>query len=136
MAQLPLIDANIFLRHLRQDHADHSPRATEYVTRIRRGELVAETNLLVISEVVYTLQSVYRQNKPTVVNALLPLVELPGLRIPAKARLRRALALYVRYNVSFVDAYLAVLAQQRRLSELVSFDRNYDRNPGVPRIEP
>jgi len=42
----------------------------------------------------------------------------------------------VRYNLSFVDAYLAVLTQQQRLPELVSFDRNYDRVPGIRRVEP
>ncbi|HEY8623750.1 MAG TPA: PIN domain-containing protein [Casimicrobiaceae bacterium] len=136
MAFLPFVDTNVFLRHIRQDHLDHSPRATAYMTRIRRGELVVQTNVLVISEVVFTLQSFYRYSKPAVANVLLPLINLPGLKIPAKPRLRRALALYALYNVSFVDAYLAALAQQRRLSELVSFDRNYDRILGVPRIEP
>ena len=136
MAPLPLIDANLFVRHIRQDHPNHSSRASDYFGRIETGELVAETNALVISEVVYTLQSFYRESKPAIAASLLPLTELPGLKIPAKARLHRALALYVRYNLSFVDAYLAALAQQRRLPELVSFDHDYDRVPGVTRVEP
>ncbi len=133
---LPIIDANIFVRHVRQDHADHSPRATRYFLRIRRAELVARTDALVLSETVYVLQSVYKMSKTDIAQALLTLVNLPGLKIPAKARLRRVSDWYVRYNLSFVDAYLAVLTRDQKLPALVSFDRNYDRVPGVARVEP
>lgn len=135
-AALPIIDANVFIRHIRQDHPDHSLRASAYLLRIRRRELAAQTNELVLSEVVYVLQSFYQMNKPAIAAALLPLIALPNLKIPNKARLRRTLDWYVRYNLSFVDAYLAVLTEQQGLPALVSFDHNYDRIPGVARVEP
>lgn len=133
---LPVIDTNIFVRHVRQDHADHSARATAYLLRIRRGELVAKTSELVVFETVYVLQSVYRMSKSEIATVLLPIIVLPNLKIRNKARLHKALDWYVRYNLSFVDAYLAVMTQQQRLPALVSFDRNYDRVPGIPRVEP
>ncbi len=136
VARLPIVDANVFIRHVRQDHADHSPRATAYLLRIRRGELVAKTDELVISEVVYVLQSFYRMTKPEIVEALLPIIALPNLKIPNKPRLRKTLDWYVRYNVSFIDAHLAVLTEEQQLPALVSFDRNYNRMPGIPRVEP
>ena len=135
-AALPVVDANIFVRHLRQDHADHSPRASAYIGRIETDGLVAQTTELVVSETVYVLQSVYRMSKPAIAAALLPLIALPNLKIPHKARLRTTLDWYVRYNVSFVDAALAVLVQEQKLPAVVSFDRNYDRIPGTPRDEP
>jgi len=135
-ARLPLIDSNIFLRHIRQDHPDHSLRSSAYIARIEAGELTVTTNELVVFETVYTLQSFYHMSKPDIAAVLLPIIALPGLKIPSKARLRRTLDWYVRYNLSFVDAYLAVLAQQQGLPELVSFDRNYDRVSGVRRVEP
>ncbi len=134
--RLPLVDANVFLRHLRQDHAQFSPRATAYIARISRRELTVETNALVLMETVYVLQSVYKMPKAAIADALLLLVALPGLRIPNKRRLRKVFDWYVRYNLSFVDAYLAVLVEQQGLPELVSFDRNYDRIPGIHRVEP
>jgi predicted nucleic acid-binding protein len=106
VATLPLVDAIIFIRHVRQDHVDHSPRATAYLLQIRRDELTAKTNELVLS------------------------------KVPNKARLRKTLDWYVRYNLSFIDAYLAVTSQEQKLPALVSFDQNYDRVPGVPRVEP
>lgn len=91
---------------------------------------------MVLFETVYVLQSIYKMSKPEIAQALLPLINLPGLKIPNKARLRRVFDWYVRYNLSFVDAYLAVLTREQKLPALVSFDRNYDRIPGVVRVEP
>lgn len=34
MTALPFLDTNVFLRHLVQDHDDHSPRATLYFNPI------------------------------------------------------------------------------------------------------
>jgi predicted nucleic acid-binding protein len=103
---------------------------------IRRGEVTAQTNALFISEVVYTLQTFCRVPKTTIVESLMPLITLPNLRISAKGRLRRALERYTGYNLSFVDAYLAVQVREQQIPELVSFDRNYDRVPGSHRVEP
>ena len=61
---------------------------------------------------------------------------LPSLKIPNEARLLRALNWYVRYNLSFADAYVAVMTRQQRLPALVSLNQNYDRVPGVPRVAP
>jgi predicted nucleic acid-binding protein len=114
-ARLPLIDSNVFVRHIRQDHPSHSPRATAYLTRIRRAELVACTNELVLFETAYVLQSVYHMTKPNIAQSILVLIAMPNLRIPNKGRLRRTFAWYVRYNLSFTDAYLAVLTREQHL---------------------
>jgi predicted nucleic acid-binding protein len=105
---LPIVDTNNFVRHIRQDHADHSPRASAFLGRIETGELIATTDELVVSETVYVLQSYYRMSRAAIAGALLPIMALPNLWIPNKARLRRTLDWYVRYNFSFVDAHLAV----------------------------
>jgi uncharacterized protein len=136
MARFPLLDTNIFLRHLRQDHPDFSRRATAYLEAIARGEWTVETSLPVVFETVYTLQRFYREPKAAIRDNLLPLLELPGIRLPNKHRIRRTFALYVDYNLSLADAYQAALVLEQGHPALVSFDRNYDRVPGVPRIEP
>ncbi len=133
---LPLIDANVFVRHVRQDHPDYSPRASAYIARIETGDLSAQTNELVLSETAYVLQSFYHMTRPAIAAAMLTLIALPNLKISHKARLRRTFERYVRYNLSFIDAYLAVLTDEQRLPGLVGFDRNYDRIAGISRVEP
>ena len=130
------IDTNLFLRHLRQDHPDYSPRSTAYFARIERGELHGRTSDLVVFEVVYTLQRTYKQPKAAIRDALLPLLELQGILLPGKRRYRRVFDLYVRLNVAFADAFHAVLMGQLKLTEVMSFDTEFDRIPGITRSEP
>ena len=44
--------------------------------------------------------------------------------------------LYVDQNLPFADAYHAVLMERLKLVEIVSFDADFDRVPGIRRVEP
>lgn len=134
--KLPLLDTNIFLRHLLADHPVHSPKATAYLARIEQGELKARTTEIVIFETVFNLQRLYKQPKAAIRDALLPLIELPGIVLPSKRRLRETFALYVTLNLPFADAYHVVIMGQLRLTEVISFDHEFDRVPDITRIEP
>ena len=136
MAPLPFLDANIFLRHLLQDHPDFSPRCTAYLARVERGELKVRTADTVLFETVFTLQRSYRQPKAAIRDSFLPLIELPGIVLPRKRRFRRIFTYYVDYNISFADAYHAVIMEGLKLTEILTFDREFDRVPTIRRIEP
>jgi predicted nucleic acid-binding protein len=133
---MPFLDSNIFLRYLLADDPDQSPRATAYLARIERGEVRVRTADTVIFEVVCTLQRHYRQPRAAIRAALLPLLELPGLVLPGKRRFRRVFDLYVEQHLPFADAYHAVLMEQLGLTEIVTFDRAFDRLPGLTRRAP
>ncbi len=133
---LPFLDTNVLLRHLRQDLPEQSERATAYLERVEQGQLQVRTADTVIFETVFTLQRTYRQPKQAIRDAVLPLIELPGIILPAKRRFRRVFDLYVNLNISFADAYHAVLMEKLKLTEVVSFDREFDRVPGLQRLEP
>ncbi|HXF64570.1 MAG TPA: PIN domain-containing protein [Caldilineaceae bacterium] len=126
----------LFLRRLLADEPDHSARATAYLARIERGEFKAHLAVTVVFETVYTLQRFYQQPKAAIRDALLPLLELPGIILPGKDTLRTAFELYVDLDLPFADAYHAALMKHQGLRELVSFDRDFDRIPGINRIEP
>jgi len=130
------LDTNILLRHLLGDHPEQSPRATEYFRRIESGEIKVRTSDTVIFEAVFTLERHYRQPKARVREALLPLLELPGIVLPGKARYQRAFDLYVELKLPFADAYHAALMEHLKLEEIVSFDRDFDRVDGIRRVEP
>ena len=97
---LPFLDTNIPLRHLTQDHPEHSPKATAYLARIERGELQVRTADTVVFETVFTLQRFYRQPKQAIRDVLLPLIELPGIVLPGKRRFQKVFDLYVERNLS------------------------------------
>ncbi|MBM3462698.1 MAG: type II toxin-antitoxin system VapC family toxin [Armatimonadetes bacterium] len=133
---LPFLDTNILLRHLTHDHPEHSPRATAYLSRVEAGELRVRTADTVIFETVFTLQRYYKLSRAEIRDRVLPIILLPGIVLPGKPRLRATFDLYVQHNVSFIDAMHAVLMQRLGIQEIVSFDLDYDRVPGLKRIEP
>ncbi len=133
---MPFLDANVELRHLLNDHADHSPRASAFIARIERGEVRVRVTELVVFKVVFTLERTFRQPKALIRAGLVALLLLPGIVIPGKRRLLRAFELYVDHNLPFGDAYQAALMEQLGVGEIVSFDRHFDRVPGILRTEP
>ena len=136
MEPLPFLDTNIFLRHLRQDHPDHSPRATALFARIRRGEAYAQTLDTVVFETVYTLQSFYKETRSAIRETLLPLINLPGIVLPDKQRYARAFEIYATSSRSFADSFHIAHAEQAGIREFISFDRDFDGLPNIRRVEP
>ena len=133
---LPFLDTNILLRHLSQDHPDHSPRATALLKQVEDGKLRLRLSDLVIAETVFTLERSYKVPKAHIAAALLSLLTLSGIELRGKRKYTRVFDLYVRLNISYADAYLAVAMSQARSSQIYSFDRDFDRVPTVSRIEP
>lgn len=130
------LDTNILLRHLLQDHDEQSPRATAYLARVESGELKVRTADTVVFEAVYVLQRIYSVPRAQIRDKLLPLIDLPGVELPGKRRLHKVFDLYVDLTISFADAYHAVLMERLGTREIISYDRGFDRVPGVRRLEP
>jgi uncharacterized protein len=130
------LDTNIFLRHLLGDDPAQSPRATAYCQSIEQGLRTARISDIVVFKVVFTLERGYRRSKTEIQSAVLPLLELPGILLPRKRKFREVFRLYIDKNISFADAYHAVMMRKLNLSEIVSFDRDFDRIPAVTRVEP
>ncbi len=130
-----LLDTNVLLRHLTQDSPEHSARADALVRRIEEGSLEVQITDVVIFEAVFTLQRYYRAARPLIVAGLLPIIELPGVELAGKHVYRRAFALYTSTGVGFADCYHAALMERYGVTEVYSFDRDFDRLPGIQRRE-
>jgi predicted nucleic acid-binding protein len=134
---LPFLDTNILLRHITGDEPNLSPRATAFIQRIEQGDIAVRTADTVVFETVYSLQSVYKLPRPVIRATVLPLIALPGIKLPGKASYRYAFDLYVdRPGLSFGDCYHLALMKRLGLTEMVTFDRKIGRVPGVTRTEP
>jgi predicted nucleic acid-binding protein len=132
---LPFLDTNIFLRHLRQDDPVLSPKATAILRRIEQGDLRVHTSETVVFETVFTLQRSYKQPRDRIVDAVLPLLELTNVVLPRKRLYRKVFALYRESSLGFADCYHIVLMEQLKTREILSFDTDFDRIPGIVRRE-
>lgn len=133
---LPFLDTNIFFRHLIGEPVDQAQKATAYLEKIERAEVKVITTHAVMFEVVFTLERFYKKSKSEIRNLILPLLELPGIKIKGKQSLKKIFALYIEKNISFIDAYHAVFMEKEGLQEVISFDHDFDRIEGITRTEP
>ena len=132
----PFLDSNILLCHLHGEHPDHSPRSTALLARIERGELEAQLSDMVVFETVFTLERSYKIPKARIRDAMLAILALPGIILPGKRRYIRIFEFYVDHNLPFGDAYIAAEMERFGATELYSFDRQFNRVPGITRLEP
>lgn len=130
------LDSNVILLHLLDNHPELSPRATSFLERVEAGDVRVEVTDTVIFEVVFTLERSFHQPKAAIRDVLLQLLDLPGIALPGKRLVRAALNEYVVLNVSYADAYHAVVMRERGIKQVVSFDRHFDRFSDIERITP
>jgi predicted nucleic acid-binding protein len=135
--RLPLVDTNPILRHLLDDHPQHSDLAHALFGRIEAGEERVLTTDTVIFEAVFTLERFYRVPRNEIKESLLNLLQLPGLVLPGKRAYRSVFDLWVQHpRLSFADCYHASLVERLNLPAIITFDRDFEGIPGIQRREP
>jgi predicted nucleic acid-binding protein len=135
--RLPFLDTNIFVRHLAADEPDHSPRATNYLDRIQRGEVAVRTAITVVFETVFVAERLYQFPRRHIREVLIPLLDLPGIVLPEKDDIRATFDLWVDHPaLSFADCHHVALMKHLQLTEIISFDQGFDRIDDITRIEP
>jgi predicted nucleic acid-binding protein len=131
-----VLDTNVLIRHLVNDHPDHSPRSSRLIARIQSGEVRAIAPPTVFFETNYILRDKYGLTRAEVIDILGPLVSWRSLEIADRRSLVRAFELYGEHNISFADAYHVALAEREEPPQLMSFDRALSRISTTQRIEP
>ena len=130
------LDTNVLLRYLVHTDPEKANRARALLERVERREESVVTSTLVIFETVFTLQRTYKVDRRRIRAMLTDLLAMPGLQLAGKGLCEQALDLFVQYNISFADAYSAVYMQGRGLTEIYSWDTDFDALPGAVRVEP
>lgn len=138
MASAPrFLDTNIVLRLLTRDDEAKAQRALHLLLRVERGEERVLMSSLVVFEVVFTLQSFYRVPRARITELLVPLLRLRGIDLAEKPTFVRALTLYTEMpSLSFADVYSVAVMEARGISDIYTWDTDFDRVPGIRRVEP
>jgi predicted nucleic-acid-binding protein len=95
------VDTNVFLRFLTADDPGKAEKARRLFASAVSGELVVETSLLVIAEIVWTLESFYGLTHDEVAEQVTTILATPNLECPGKELLFEALLGYTERNVDF-----------------------------------
>lgn len=131
-------DTNFLLRFYLDDIPEQSARAKNMVQAAKDGSLLLVTDLVVICEMVWVMDSYYRLDKNQISEKMTNLYRTAGLVVLNGEILPNALAVYVSKNIDFTDAVIGAIASTNYIEYLASFDKKHvDRQSdlGIKRIE-
>jgi len=130
------VDTNILLRFITGTPKEQALQAKRLFAAAEQGEMRLIIDEIVVAEAVWVLTSFYKFSKERVSEVLIPILAAPGIEMFDKDGVLLALTLYAQQNVDFVDALLSVHMQRAGVPDLISYDRDFDRLPGVRRWSP
>jgi predicted nucleic acid-binding protein len=128
-----LIDTNLIVRYLVQDHEKHAKAAEKLFDACDRGDVLIVVLPAVLSECVFVLESFYEHPRGEIVAALGRLISSPGVEISGVAIHLDALDRYRKTKVHFVDCLIAATAMAEDIP-VATFDQDFRKFAGI-RVE-
>ncbi len=130
------VDTNVFIRYLTNDDPKKADRVERLLKLTIEGKASLITNLMVIAELVWTLESYYGLSRSDIGEKLSLILNTPNLEVPENQRIMKALSLYVEENIDFIDAYNAIFVKEHGISNILTYDKkHFDRLSWLKRAE-
>ncbi len=130
------IDANIVLRYLLRDSPEQAERARALIHRIWDGREQVYLPDIALADIVWTLHRFYKRTRQEIRDVLLPMLKMDGLRMRDKDMAIQAVLLFSDSGINFSDALIAAEMARSGREEIYTYDRDFDRVPGLRRVEP
>jgi len=128
-----LVDTNLIVRYLVQDHEKHAKAAGKLFDACDRGDVVIVVLPAVLAECVFVLESFYEHPRGHISSALGRLISSPGVEIGGATIHLDALERYRKTKVHFVDCLLAAIAAAEDIP-VATFDQDFRKFADV-RVE-
>lgn len=126
MIKTVVVDANIIIRFLLDDHPKLSLVAKTIFQKAEKGMYKIYLDEVILAEVVWTLSSFYKIQKKDLVDRLQQLVSQDWLVNPKKKLLLMTLDLYLSSNLDYIDCWILNVSKSLGI-KLETFDRNLKR---------
>ena len=133
MSKRRLVDTNLIVRYLVQDHEKHAKAAGKLFDACDRGDVVIVVLPAVLAECVFVLESFYEHPRGHISSALGRLISSPGVEIGGATIHLDALERYRKTKVHFVDCLLAATAAADD-TPVATFDQDFRKFADV-RVE-
>ena len=124
MSKRRLVDTNLIVRHLVQDHEKHAKAAGRLFDACDRGDVVIVVLPAVLAECVFVLESFYEHPRGDIASALGTLISSPSVEINETAIHFDALDRYRKTKVHFVDCLIAATASAEN-TPVATFDQDF-----------
>jgi len=133
MSKHRLVDTNLVVRYLVQDHKKHAEAAERLFERCDRGEVTLVLLPVVLAECVFVLESFYKHPRGDIGRVLISLITSPGVELATTAIYLDALERYSKSKLHFVDCVVAAHAAAGDLP-VATFDDDFRKFSDV-RVE-
>lgn len=127
-----IVDTNLIVRLILKDNISQHDRFKKFL-----GTNVYITlTPLIAAECFYVLTGIYGHDKPTALMHLRSFMTLSNVIVVDSPTMFLALDLCENYNISLVDSYICAYSLCHENGEVISFDKDISKVPGITRIEP
>lgn len=136
MSELAFADTNLFIRLITKDDPVQTEAVISLLKRAGAGEVSLVTNVTVIAELVWVMES-RGADQTTIRDAIWSILNTPGIQVDASHLVAQAIDIYAAKNIDFVDAYNISWMFENDLTTAYTFDRrHFSRVAGVDVIVP
>lgn len=124
MSKRRLVDTNLIVRYLVQDHEKHARAAGRLFDACDRGDVVIVVLPVVLAECVFVLESFYKHPRTDIASALRQLISSPGVEISEVTVQLDALKRYKGTKAHFVDCLIVANAVAKNIP-VSTFDQDF-----------
>lgn len=121
-----IVDTNVFLRFFLSDIPQQKKACEQLLKKAKHNEITLKVSQIVLFEIDYTLRKYYQFEKEVVIKHLKPLVATAYIDIESREIFQKALLLYEKEHISFVDSFLLAKAELED-AELFTFDKKLEK---------
>jgi len=126
MTTITVVDTNVVIRLLVDDHPQLSSKAKELFNSAQNGNTTIYIDEVIVAEIIWLMLSFYKKEKQVIISLLEKLLSQKWIVNPRKEILQKALAFYASHNVSFVDCWAMMIAKNKKYA-FVTFDKTLDK---------
>lgn len=130
------IDANVILRYLTNDVPDQAKKVEELLIKVEEGSEDVFLPDIILADIIWILEGYYKQPRGQIREWMTAILSLPGLKFSDKDLALTALDIYVDTGIDWSDAFATGQMFKRKITEIYSFDKHFNRIKGIVRMEP
>lgn len=124
-----IIDTSLLLRFLTRDSTEKREKFKRLMREAVNRKALLLIPLIVIIELVYVLEKIYRLPRWEVREKVESLVTLPAIEMESEKTLLEALRIYTEEELKFGDAMILAQSRVSGIMPVYTFDHDFKRFP-------
>ena len=131
MLETVYADTNMFIRFFTSNPEEQSEIVNRFFIKVSLREVELLVCDLVISEIVYVLERVYKVSRNEIYEKIHSILNMENIVIENRSVIVNALSYYKDKNINFNDAYIASHAIKNNINKVFTFDNDFKKIAGI-----